>query len=75
MVRFGIAAVFLALIPFSMTSHIDDVNGELSTFTFDKVVFRTVKDCSLDKMPGVSALTLKTRVKHPTNLDQRIPRS
>ena len=54
MVKLGLAVILLALTPFAMTSHIDDTNGELSNFTFDKVVFRTVKDCSLDKMPGVS---------------------
>ena len=34
-------------------SHIDDVNGELSNFSFDKVVFRLQKDCSLDRIPDV----------------------
>lgn len=34
-------------------SHIDDTNGELSNFKWDKVVFRLMKDCSLDRIPDV----------------------
>ena len=37
----------------TMASHIDDVNGELSNFSYDSVIFRTIKDCSLDKLAGV----------------------
>lgn len=37
-------------------SHIDNENGELSNFSYDKVVYRVKKDCSLDRMPGVSFL-------------------
>ena len=37
-----------------MASHIDDTNGELSNFKYDKVIFRLQKDCSLDKIPDVS---------------------
>eukprot|EP00347_Sterkiella_histriomuscorum_P017366 403349658 len=34
-------------------SHIDDTNGELSNFSFDRVVFRLQKDCGLDKIPDI----------------------
>ena len=34
-------------------SHIDNLNNELTAFTFDKVNFRLQKDCSLDKIPDV----------------------
>ena len=34
-------------------SHIDDDDLELNNFSYDRVVFRTVKDCSLDKIPDV----------------------
>ena len=37
-----------------MATHIDDTNGELSNFKYDKVIFRLQKDCSLDKIPDVS---------------------
>ena len=37
----------------STCTHIDDIDGELTNFTYDKVIFRTIKDCSLDKLPGV----------------------
>ena len=35
-------------------SHIEDTNGELSNFSWDRVVFRVQKDCGLDKIPEVS---------------------
>ena len=34
-------------------SHIDDIDGELSKFSFDSVIFRLQKDCSLDRIPDV----------------------
>lgn len=39
-----------------LCSHIDDDNGELTNFTFDTVKFKTIKDCSLDKIPDVPTL-------------------
>ena len=55
---FSAALVFGILLLSSTTlinaSHIDDTNGELSNFSFDRVVFRVQKDCSLDKIPDVS---------------------
>ena len=32
--------VFLVLFGIGIASHIDDMNGELSNFSFDRVVFR-----------------------------------
>ncbi|CDW91745.1 UNKNOWN [Stylonychia lemnae] len=47
------------------TSHIDDTNGELSNFSFDRVVFRTVKDCSLDKIPDIKYFLEEDGGKYP----------
>lgn len=49
-------ALLVALVPLVICSHIDDINGELSNLKYQKVVMRTTKDCSLDKMPGVSMI-------------------
>ena len=46
--------IFLAIFGLAMATHIDDVNGELSNFSYDRVVFRLQKDCSLDKIPDVN---------------------
>jgi hypothetical protein len=46
--------LFGLFISLAITSHIDDIDGELSKFSYDKVIFRTIKDCSLDKLPGVN---------------------
>ena len=48
-----------------LTSHIDDDNGELSTFTYDKVVFRLQKDCSLDRMQGMRKWLEEETAKYP----------
>ena len=53
MLKFGIILILAALTPAALSSHIDDTNGELSNLAWNKVVFRTMKDCSLDKLPGV----------------------
>ena len=37
----------------SSASHLDDLDGELSNLKWDKVIFRTKTDCSLDKNPHV----------------------
>jgi hypothetical protein len=50
---FIVALVFAS---FAMATHLDDTNGELTNFSYDKVIFRTIKDCSLDKLPGVSEI-------------------
>lgn len=42
------------LLSVAMASHIDDVDGELTKFSYDSVVFRLQKDCSLDRIPEVS---------------------
>ena len=38
-------------------SHLDDVNGVFTDFTFDTVKFKTQTNCSLDKYPEVSLTT------------------
>lgn len=43
----------LVLVSLAAGTHIDDTDGELTNFSYDKVVFRTIKDCSLDKIPDV----------------------
>lgn len=43
-------------------SHIDDTNGELSNFSYDRVVFRLQKDCSLDKTPDVSIKRVRSYI-------------
>ena len=49
-------------------SHIDDTDGDLNNFSFDKVVFRLQKDCSIDRIPDVSkSLPLKPAI------DKKVP--
>ena len=43
-----------ALATVGTASHLDDVNGFLSGFSFDTVKFKTKTDCSLDKYTSVS---------------------
>lgn len=43
-----------ALATVGTASHLDDVNGFLSGFSFDAVKFKTKTDCSLDKYTPVS---------------------
>jgi hypothetical protein len=38
----------------SVASHLDDIDGQLSNFSFDTVKFKTKTDCSLDKYTTVS---------------------
>ena len=50
------SSLFLTIVSLTMlvgASHIDDVNGELTNFKFDQVIFRLKKDCSLDRQPEV----------------------
>lgn len=53
-----VLAVAMMMGMLSLASHIDDTNGELSNFKYNKVNFRLQKDCSLDKMPDVSLFSL-----------------
>ena len=46
-------------------THIDDINGELSSFTFDKVTLTTFKDCNLDKMPDLRHFIEVEQGKYP----------
>lgn len=52
--RKSLIVLFAMVFTLAMTSHIDDIDGELSNFSWDRVIFRLRKDCSLDKMPDVS---------------------
>ena len=45
-------------------SHIDDDDLELTNFSYDRVVFRTVKDCSLDKIPDVRRILYQIKTKN-----------
>jgi len=45
-------------------SHIDDNDKELINFSYDRVVFRTVKDCSLDKIPDVRRILYQIKTKN-----------
>ena len=51
------AATTLALAALSgvNASHLDDVDGVFSNFSFDLVKFKTQTNCSLDKYPEVSS--------------------
>ena len=51
MSHFKLLGLFLALSSLAMAGHLD---GLVDKLKFDKVVMRTIKDCSLDKIPAVS---------------------
>ena len=57
--------VFGIFISTTSSSHIDDTNGVLSNFSFDRVVFKLRKDCSLDKIPEVKRFLDEETVKYP----------
>ena len=58
-------ATICLLVSLSLGSHIDDINGELSKFSFDEVIFRIQKDCSLDRIPDVKTFLEQDSVKYP----------
>lgn len=48
-----ISLIMASLVTMAASSHIDDVDKELTNFKFDQVIFRLKKDCSLDRQPEV----------------------
>ena len=46
-------------------SHIDDVDGELSKFEWDQVIFRLKKDCSMDRLPELKKILDEESVYYP----------
>ena len=73
---FGIILSFATLLILNNkgvnATHIDDVDGELSNFSFDRVVMRLQKDCSLDKMPDVSRIFLLHSITSILNQSTRV---
>ena len=54
---FKLAASMYALaLGVAQASHLDNNNGIFDSFSFDKVIFKTRTNCSLDKYPEVSKL-------------------
>ena len=49
----NVSVLLLLFLSLALCSHIDDVDGELSGFSFDKVIFRLQKNCAIDRIPDV----------------------